>query len=68
MKVLCCFFTADDILFVYPAERSAERNTDQFAVSNSWGRGLCDGGVSTSLCFCSTLVCIAKMCSISAAF
>lgn len=66
------FFTAHDILWCrQPAEHSAERNTDQFAVSNSWGRGLCDGGVSTSLCFCFTLVCIAlilKCALISGAF
>lgn len=31
----------------------AERNTDQFvvAVSNSWGTGLCDGGVSIHCVF-----------------
>lgn len=32
-----------------PAVHPAEKNTDQFAVRNSTGRGLCDGGVSNSV-------------------
>lgn len=34
-----------------PVVEPAERNTDHSAVSNSWWRGLWDGGVSTSLWF-----------------
>lgn len=53
----CCFLLLMTFYFCRdPAERLSERNTDHFALSNSWGRGLRDAGVSTSLCFCFTLV------------